>query len=404
MKTRPRRILYVIGSLEVGGAERHVTQVAARLKERGWEPELYALVPGGPLASSLERAGVPVYGVALPRWMRHVVRNDRLRAWIGLVVTATALVGTLFRRRPETVHFFLPAAYIVGGLASLLYPVTARIMSRRSMNHYQLAHSLFARVERRLHSRMTLVCGNSQAVVEQLREEGIDSSRLRLIYNGIGLAPFTTPLDRNAVRESLQIQLDALVFIMVANLIPYKGHDDLLDALGEIKDALPPSWIVLCVGRDDGIGASLREKAQKIGIGNHVRFTGSRADVPDLLRIADIGVLCSHEEGFSNAVLEAMAAGLPMVVTDVGGNAEAVTDGEHGYVVPARSPHLLGKALLDLATDESRRMRGNQARQRVKDHFSMETCIDAYEKLYWEATGQSSISTRASGKAEGAEC
>lgn len=170
----------------------------------------------------------------------------------------------------------------------------------------------------------------------------------------------------------------------MANLIPYKGHSGLVKARASSQNSLPDPWALLRLGRDDGIGAALQEEAQILGVSGHVRFLGSRNDVPDLLRSADAGILCSHQEGFSNALLEGMAAALPMVVSDVGGNAEAVVDGVTGYVVSARSPALLAEALLRVATMDERRAMGEKGRRRVETHFSMSACLDAYEALYRE--------------------
>lgn len=377
------RILYVIGSMEVGGAEQHLLRVAGALAARGWQPTVFALNPLGPLTPAFEAAGVPVRGASLPaawvRWLRH----PRVIAWTGLLASMLLLVWTYWRLRPRVAHFFLPAAYIVGGTASLLAPPLLRVMSRRSLNHYQAKHRLFRRIELWLHGRMDLVCGNSAAVVRDLQSEGVTRDRLRLIYNGIETGRFQARRSRAEVRAELGIQNTAVVMVMVANLIPYKGHADLVQALGAVQASLPPDWVCVCVGRDDGIGASLQEQARAAGIGGHFRFTGSRQDVPDLLAAADVGVLCSHEEGFSNAVIEGMVSGLPMVVTDVGGNAEAVLHGQTGLVVPSHNPGLLGAALLQLCRDAEQRNRmGVAGRQRVLDHFSMEACVANYEALY----------------------
>jgi glycosyltransferase involved in cell wall biosynthesis len=383
--TRYGRILYVIGSLNIGGAERHVTQVAMRLKERGWETEVFVLSPGGPLTSMLTEAGIPIYGVHLPVWISRFVSNERLRARVSLVLTVTVLIKILWFRRPAVLHFFLPAAYIIGGIASLFARVPVRIMSRRSLNNYQLAHPLFARIERFLHPKMTCVCGNSKAVVKQLEDEGVSAQRLRLIYNGIDFTPYDKPFDRTAARANADLPDKALVFVLVANLIPYKGHSDLIKALSIIKDSLPKPWVLLCLGRDDGIGAELQAEAKILGVAENIRFIGSRPDVPVYLQLADVGLLCSHEEGFSNAVLEGMAAGLPMVVTDVGGNAEAVVDEVTGYVVPARNPVLLAQALVKVASKQDRSSMGELGRYRAEKYFSMPACIDAYEVMYRES-------------------
>ena len=173
---------------------------------------------------------------------------------------------------------------------------------------------------------------------------------------------------------------------MVANLIPYKGHDDLLRGLAEVIGDLPLNWKLICVGHDNhGIMAELVALSDELGIQKHVLFLGRRTDVTSLLQVSDVAVLCSHEEGFSNAVLEGMAAGLPLVVTDVGGNAEAVRDGIDGYVVPAHSPKDLGAAIAKLLNDPLlQKNMGNSARDRVEACFSMPICVASYEEMYDE--------------------
>ena len=127
----------------------------------------------------------------------------------------------------------------------------------------------------------------------------------------------------------------------------------------------------------------LRSAVDRLGLDGRVIFAGERTDVGRILEAADIGVHASHTEGFSNAVIEAMTAGLPMVVTDVGGNAEAVIDGEQGFVVPAMRPDLLAAALERLAREpELRRRFGDAARSRAERHFSLSACVDGYEALY----------------------
>jgi glycosyltransferase involved in cell wall biosynthesis len=165
----------------------------------------------------------------------------------------------------------------------------------------------------------------------------------------------------------------------------------LLQALAGVRKGLPKDWLLLLVGRDDGIGGALKNTATELGLADRVSFMGARDDVADILRVSDVGVLCSREEGFSNAILEGMAAGLPMVVTDVGGNAEAVDDGVNGIVVPPRSPADLGRAIAKLLNDPQLRKRMGQAGYKsVRQHFSLDACIDRYEKLY-DALGRARV-------------
>jgi glycosyltransferase involved in cell wall biosynthesis len=289
------------------------------------------------------------------------------------------------RFRPTIAHFFLPAAYILGAPASILTRIPVRIMSRRSLNNYQRNIRFSAAIECRLHGHMTAILGNSNSVVRQLHsDEHVPLDRLGLIYNGIDLGPYRKPSTiRKDVRASLKIDQGALVFIMVANLIPYKGHQDLLIALSMASPQLPAGWRALVVGRDDGIGTKLREQAAKLRIAENVLFLDSRSDVPDLLCSADIGVLSSHEEGFSNAILESMAAGLPMIATDVGGNPEAIIDGETGFIVPSHDPKRMCEAIVRLSADAGVRAKmGTVAADRVEKNFSLGACTSRYEDLY----------------------
>jgi glycosyltransferase involved in cell wall biosynthesis len=282
------------------------------------------------------------------------------------------------------VHFFLPASYLVGGPLALLARMPNLVMSRRSLNLYQRKRPLVSRLERWLHKRMDAILGNSGAVVRELIEvEGCPPNRVGLIHNGIDTTAFSGQPDKAAIRAELDIDPKSFVAIIVANLIPYKGHGDLLDALSRVRDRLPQPWTLLCVGRDDGILPQLEDLARAQGIADRVRFLGERKDVPRLLAAGDIGLLCSHQEGFSNAILEGMAAGLPMVVTDVGGNGEAVADGETGFVVPARDAGALSEAIVKLASEPSLRAKqGKKARARVEAQFSIQTCVSKYDRLY----------------------
>lgn len=376
-----RDILYVIGDLELGGAERHLVQTLPRLLNRGFRPKVYVLTRKGRLAPQLEAAGVEVIAPPLADLLRKLPKP--LRVAVMLPVTVSRLSWLLVARRPAIVHFFLPEAYLIGGLLSLLFGPSLRVMSRRSLNMYQRRHPYATRLERRLHSRMSAVLGNSRAVLRQLLEEGVEPARAGLIYNGIDLTPYAVVAPREQTRAAAGIAPDTFVLILVANLIPYKGHADLLHALGSIRATMPPGWVLLCVGRDDGIGAELRELATRHGISANVRWLGERMDIPALLTAADVGLLSSHEEGFSNVVLEGMAAALPMVVTDVGGNAEAILEGECGLVVEARKPDAMAQAIQLLAGDPALRARlGKAARLRVRSFFSLDSAVDAYTVLY----------------------
>jgi glycosyltransferase involved in cell wall biosynthesis len=368
----PATIIYVTMSLDVGGTEKHLSLIAPRLRAVGWKPVVVCLWRRGQLAASVEAAGVEVVGPSdsnLPskKWTRDA--PSIALAWFKLAVL-------VLRRRPQVIHFFLPVAYLLGAPLALLLRVPIKVMSRRSLNLYQRGQPAIHRIERWLHRKMSAVIANSKRVAFELIErEGCAPEKVGLIYNGTDLSEIAAAKPQNPKAR--------LTLIMVANLIPYKGHADLVTALGEIAGRLPRRWQLLCVGRDDGLGDVLRSQAESLGMCDNIYFLGQRSDVPQLLKAADIGILCSHQEGFSNAIIEGLAAGLPMVVSDVGGNAEAVTDGETGLVVPPHAPTALAGAILALASDPDRRARmGAAAQANAQRRFSIETCVESYDRLY----------------------
>lgn len=375
-----RALRVVIGSLEIGGAEGHLAQVLPELKRLGWAPYVVTLLGLGPIADRLRDAGVPV---------RELAAASRLQAWprwlrrsLGVLLLIAGLGGELRARREDLTWVLLPQAYLLTMIAAILTRHTAAlVVSRRSLNHYQARYPGMRGLERRLHRRVAAVLANSTAVKSELeREEGVPPSRLVLIHNGIDCARFDAAAARPVTRGLLGIDENALVLCTVANLIAYKGHDDLLQALAAVRDRLPP-WRLLCVGGGDS--RALQCVSARLGLQHNVVWLGPRTDVADLLVASDIGVLASHEEGFSNAVLESMAAGLPMIATAVGGNRDAVLDRHTGVLVPPHDPAALGQAIACLAADRglARRM-GEAGRARVAREFSLQRCVANYDRVF----------------------
>ncbi|HLI13652.1 MAG TPA: glycosyltransferase [Alphaproteobacteria bacterium] len=378
-----RSIFYVIGTLDIGGAERHLAQLARYLAPQRWHPTIACLSGRGALIPELRQSGIEILEAPCAGWAGRAPRF--LFRPLRLLIVSLWLLRVLRQRRPDVVHFFLPASYLIGAPCALLAGCRRLVMSRRSLNFYQRRRWGTARLERWLHGRMVAVLGNSEAVVRDLRAEGVPAARLRMISNGVDLARFSALPDRAAARRKLGIADSCFVMVIVANLIPYKGHRDLLAALGIVGGRLPQPWRLLCVGRDDGIGDALRAEAARYGIGGNIAWLGVREDVPELLAAANLALLCSHEEGFSNAVLEAMAAGLPVVATDVGGNREAVIDGVTGIIVPPHDPGRLGEAILEIAhAGEQACAMGRAGRARIAEHFAIESAFQRYEALYEE--------------------
>ena len=365
-------IIFVISSLGTGGTEGQLALLATAMAKSGRRVAVYTLGDGR-VRPALEKNGIEV--IVGPAWRG-------AKNFIGVPFMALDLFFLMLRRRPEIAHYFLPAAYLVGAPLALLARVPVRIMSRRSLNAYQ-GNGFIRAVERCWHRAMHAVLGNSRSVICELVAEGVAADRLGLIYNGIDTARFSAAGAREPSRAKLGLAPAALTMCIVANLIPYKAHDDLIEALALAAPSLPDGWRLLVAGRDDGIGEALRAQARRLSLHDNIVFLGSRDDIENILNASDIGILCSRTEGFSNSILEGMAAGLPMIVTGVGGNAEAVIDGATGLVVPANDPRRLSMAIVKLAGDPALRAAlGKSGRERVTQQFGLDRFVESHQRLY----------------------
>ncbi len=385
---RPNRlpvidILTLMGGLGVGGTERHLSLILPELARRGWRVEVALLADDGPFGDPLHAAGIAVRQVDCGR----ILPISKLRGLSILLGQARTLAHRLRTAPPRLLHCFLPSCCIVGSWAAGAAQFMPVIMSRRSQAKRPELFLGDKWLERRALRRANLVFGHSQWVLSELGAERIPLERLRLIHNGIPLTQPTSLGDRVAARQMAGWGEDEVVIVAVANLIPYKGHADLLHALAYTTTAIPWRLILIGGGSAAAIDA-LRTMAASLSLGARVSILGQRDDVPKLLAGADIGVLASHHEGFSNAVLEYMAAGLPVVATATGGNLDAVEDGQTGLLIPVAEPLALATALTTLLEDASlRRRMGKAGRTRAEAKFSLEACVDAYEAAYRQVLG-----------------
>jgi glycosyltransferase involved in cell wall biosynthesis len=369
------RILVVAPRLDVGGAEIHLFRILPRIRQAGLDVGLFTIARGGTLENEFVAAGVPVLGASMP--------GPRL--WRSAYAAYT-LRREIRRRKPDILHFFLPEPALIGALASFGLREPVHIMSRRSLAFYRHNHPLITYFDRRVTRSMDILIGNSSAVAAELVEDCDDPGKVGMIHNGVDLPPLADAHLREAARSVLGVPQDAFVIAVVANLIPYKGHEDLIAALGRVRCQLHASWRLLLIGKDQGIGGRLKAQAEGLGIGDNILWLGERADSRDLLAGADLGILPSHQEGFSNSLIEMMAQGLPVIASRVGGNIDAVADGESGLLVPVGNVDALGDAILRLyVAADQRSAIGAAARSRAAQLFSLERCLEGYLHLYRSA-------------------
>ena len=385
---RPRtKVAVLVGALEVGGAELDIVRNFPLLSRDEFEVVVVCFQSPGALAAVLEQQGVRVVarGVEFPlattpsviRLVKKALYTIGVVRWIG---------RTLRAEQTDIVHFFLPHSYGYGMLACLLTRSSAkRVMSRLSLNFYAKEHRILSMLEKHvLHRRLDIAIGNSQLILDELGEEGVEADKLRLLYNGIDVERFTRGVgDRERAREALGLAPDAYVMAAVGNLWNHKGHRELIDACALARESLPSGWRLLIAGRDEEDNRAAYERLiAGHGLGGRVTMLGESDDVRVLLWAADVFVQPSHHEGLPNAVLEAMAASVPVIGTRVGGIPEAVSE-DSGWLLEAKNTSALSATLVEAATDPAQRGRkGEQGRVRAVADFSLRRSVSEYEAIY----------------------
>jgi len=379
--SRPANILVVITTLHEGGAQRHVAEVFPRLHRSGNSITVFSLRSAEGFASQLRDAGVAVIEAPWSRFLS----TGRTRRALGVLLAGFNLAWLMIKNRPTVVHAFLPeACYLAIPIAWSLRR-RARIATRRSLNNYQRGRWSVEQLERLVFATATGIIANASSVARQLvEEEGAPPDRVGLIPNGIDIKAWVPDeAVRASMRAALSVSADIPLLLVVANFIPYKGHSDLIMALGMLVRESSLPFVLAMAGRDDGSMRQLQKQATNEGLADRTRWLGMRRDVRQLLAATDVAVLPSHQEGSANFILEAMAASRPVVATDVGGNTELVEHGATGLIVPARSPRELATALGELLHDTHRRhVFGSAGQRRAERFFSLDQSVENYEALY----------------------
>ncbi len=358
-------VLHMMEGGEPGGAETVLVEIAANLGDGYTSHGL--MLEAGWASHALTERGIPVEVLPLVRafdfgWPRRLARLIRERN-IHLI-----------QSHEFTTNCYATAAARLAGI-----PIVCTVHGK---NYYP------ERLYRRAATRWTAKnAGAFVAVSHDLSgfltaRVGIPEARIHTIHNGADLARFASPAKRrSAVRKELGIKGDRFVCITVAALFEVKAHEVLLEAAAQMIQSHPHATFLL-VG-EGPLEAHLRARAHQLGVADHVVFAGFRSDIPDLLAAADLFVLPSHSEGLPVSVIEAAAAGLPVVATRVGGLAEVVEDGLSGTLVPAGAADALAHAIGCMAADPERTRHMAGAGQRVvRERFGMERMITAYTRLY----------------------
>ena len=364
METKKETILFLSTSSGPGGAERVISTLSAALNTQHRGIILGLFRPGW-LQTECQRLGVetiiiPLSGPLHLGWFLECIRVVR-------------------RERVVLIHAHEFSAIVYGWIVSLIarIPFVGTIHGK---NYF------WEKARRRLAYRLIARTGTLVAVSEDLKrfiseKVGIPVRRLRVIYNGITPAPPVEESEIERCRSELGIKSGDTVLGAVGSLYPVKGHRFLLDAMPIVLQRFP-NTVLIMAGRGE-LGVSLKEQAKRLGIEEKVRFLGMREDVPRLLALMDVFVLPSLSEGLSMALLEAMAAGKPVVATRVGGNPELVEEGKTGLLVRAEDASNMAGGLVRILGNRSMmRELGVAGAERVLRSFSLDSMAHQYRALY----------------------
>lgn len=360
----PLRVLHVTLNLGVGGLERVVYNLCVHSAERGVRSSVVCLHFGGAFAERLREKGIPI----------HVLASDPARPPRD---SFRSIARILREGRFDAVHSHNTGPFLQGALGSFLGSIPTLIHTDHGRGtpgllRWRIAEHLLAGMAWR-------VVGVSPETTSALaRHARIHPSRLETIPNGV---PASLPSGtRDGLRARLGVPADSVVGGWIGRLVPQKGIDLLLEALAHGR--VPPNLTVLLAG-DGPERGPLEARARALGIDGRVRFLGTRMDGPDLLAAFDLYVLPSRWEGLPLALLEAMAARLPVVAASVGGVPEAVVHQQSGLLVRPGDPAGLSGAMARLAADPGlRRSLGEAGYLRFREQFSMDRMVDRYSRLY----------------------
>jgi len=373
------RVLQFLTVLVTAGTERQVLNLARGLDPSRFDVHFACLKRWGDCLEDIEATRRPLAEYRIDRLYGGNTLRQQLR-----------FARDLRRRRMEVVHTYGFYTNVFGIPAARLAGVPAIVASIRDTgDHLTAAQRRVQRVACRLADHILV---NADAIKQRLVEDGYNPDRITIIGNGIMLSRFRPGDGEGRLRRELRLSPGTALVAVFARLSRLKGIEYFLEAAASVAARFPEARFAI-VGESrvvqEGVviegdyRRELEAHAARLGLGERVVFTGFRRDAPELMSEVTVSVLPSLSEGLSNAVLESMAAGVPVVATAVGGNPEAVQHGVSGLLVPPRDAAALARAICALLEDRELAARmGEAGRQRVVERFSHERMVRDTEHFY----------------------
>lgn len=358
------RICWIIPTLDEGGAEKQLCLLAKGIDRDRFEPLVISLTRSGPRLADLQQHGISVV---------EINKRGKLDPFGYL-----RLVKAIRAFAPDIVHTWLYAANSYGRLAALQAKVPVIFGGERCVDPWKgWSHSI---IDRALAKRTTGIIANSSAISSFYATRGISSDRFHVIYNGVEAAK-VAPISRSEAAQRMGVDPNRFLIGAVGRLWLQKGHKDMIWA-AELLRVLHESTSLVIVGEGPE-RERLEHYCDQVRAAKEIRFVGHRSDVAQLLPHFDLFWNASHYEGQSNAILEAMQASVPVVVSDIPGNRDLIQHGVNGLRFPASDVGTLTKISTRLIqSPELRKQFSESARQRVEKEFSVQAMVQQHEELY----------------------
>jgi sugar transferase (PEP-CTERM/EpsH1 system associated) len=364
----PVRVLHLVPVFAVGGMEVGLTKIVNGIDPAAVRGGICSFTPVGDVRERLS-SGVPLFELR-----RRSGNDPRL---------VTQLYRLLKRERPHIVHTHAWGTLCEGYLAARLAGIPHIVHGEHGTMETRRRN---IGIQRFVWRRVDQVLSVSERLADRMaREVGFPRTRIRTIRNGVDLARWATG-DRAATRTRLHAGPADVLVLAVGRLVPVKNHANLLTAVARARAAGVPCRLM--IAGEGPLRPALEAQAAALGVADAVELPGQRQDLPDLLAACDIFALSSDSEGMSNTIIEAMAAGRPVLATDVGGNSELVVPDRTGLLVEARSPEALAEGIRKLAADPAtREAMGAAGRRRAEYEFSLRRMLEEYQSMYLNVAG-----------------
>lgn len=359
--------MQVTHDLDFGGLQQVVVNICKSINREKFDVSVLCLRALGAYVPAVEKIGVKVHSIP---------KNRAAVDYFSFLK-----VAKVFRReKVEIIHTHNTQPLIDGTLGALLAGVKTIVHTDHARAFPDKRRYMFA--ERCMAQLVYKIVGVSDHTTANLRRyERIPLKKLITIPNGIDGRKYQVSIDKKRKRKELGILHKGPIIGLGVRIVEQKGIIYLLQAMPVILKRFPDLSLVLA--GDGPLVEDLKQVARELNISNHVFFIGSRLDMPELLKLFDLYVLPSLWEGLPMVLLEAMAAGCPIVATDVGGNAQAITDGSNGLLLKPAEPDALSSAIISVLLDGAKRKRfAEVGLKRFQDSFSADTMTKQYEQIY----------------------